>query len=182
MTPDTSADVSRSDDVHPAPDRDGTPWYLIYTRPRQENRALNSLQQQAFEVYLPLHQSERLQRGKLRIVEEPLFKRYLFVHFAGHQNPWHAIRNTLGVSQLVHSGGQPAKVPAALVDALRQLQTAPLVLFQQGDSLRITDGPFRDLQVVFEMADGDSRAIVLIQMLNRLQKISVSLDALRSAD
>ena len=124
------------------------------TAPRQEYRALENLQQQAFEVYLPLHQSERLQRGKLRLVEEPLFKRYLFVRFNEHNSPWHAIRNTLGVSELVRSGGQPAKVPAALVQALRQLQTTPQALFQRGETLRVTDGPFRDLQVVFEMQDG----------------------------
>jgi len=157
---------------------DNAHWYLIYTKPRQEYRALENLQQQAFEVYLPLYQTERLLRGKLRVVEEALFKRYLFVRFDEHRSPWHTIRNTLGVSELVRTGGQPAIVPAALVQALKQLQPRPQALYQHGEALRITDGPFRDLLAVFEMQEGDSRAIVLIELLNKMQKISINLNAL----
>lgn len=155
-----------------------THWYLIYTKPRQEYRAQENLQQQGFEVYLPLHQSERLLRGKLRVVEEPLFKRYLFVRFNEHNSPWHTIRSTLGVSELVRTGDQPAKVPAALVETLMHFDSKPDALFARGEQLRIIDGPFRDLQAVFEMKDGDQRAIVLIEMLNKVQKISISLKAL----
>jgi transcriptional antiterminator RfaH len=157
-------------------------WYVIYTKPRQEFRALENLQQQSFEAFLPLHQSERLQRGKLQLVEEPLFKRYLFVRFDASHSPWHVIRNTLGVSELVRTGGQPARVPATLIQTLMQVQASPQSLFQHGETLRVTDGPFRDLQAVFEMQDGDHRAIVLIELLNKMQKISVSLNALSKSD
>lgn len=153
-------------------------WYLIYTRPRQEYRAQENLQQQGFEVYLPLHQTERLLRGKLRVLEEPLFKRYLFVRFNAHSSPWHTIRNTFGVSQLVRTGDQPAKVPAALVESLQHFAVKPQALYARGEKCRIKAGPFRDLEAVFEMQDGDQRAIVLIEMLNKVQKISVNLNAL----
>lgn len=161
---------------------DSAPWYLIYTRPRQEYRAQENLLQQGFEVYLPLHQSERLLRGKLRVVEEPLFKRYLFVRFNADSSPWHTIRSTLGVSELVRTGDQPAKVPAVLVETLRHLATEPQALYERGEKCRIKDGPFRDLEAVFEMQDGDQRAIVLIEMLNKVQKISVNLNALGKKD
>lgn len=153
-------------------------WYLIYTRPRQESRAQQNLQQQGFAVYLPLHQSQRLLRGKLRVVEEPLFKRYLFVGFNVHSSPWHSIRSTLGVSDLVRTGNQPTRVPADLIAALMQQAVTTQPMFAHGERLRILDGPFRDLQAVFDMQDGDARAIVLIEMLNKLQKISVPLQAL----
>jgi transcriptional antiterminator RfaH len=73
-------------------------------------------------------------------------------------------------------------VPAILIQALMQVQSAPQSLFQRGETLRVTDGPFRDLQVVFEMQDGDHRAIVLIELLNKMQKIAVNLNALSKAD
>lgn len=153
-------------------------WFVIYTKPRQEYRALQNLQQQSFEVFLPLHQSERLQRGKLRLIEEPLFKRYLFVRFDEQHSPWHVIRNTFGVNELVRMGGQLAKVPTALIQTLMEVQATPQALFQRGETLRVTTGPFRDLQAVFEMQDGDHRAIVLIELLNKMQKIAVNLNAL----
>ncbi len=153
-------------------------WYLVYTKPRQEYRAQSNLLQQAFEVFLPLHHSEHLLRGKLRVLEEPLFKRYLFVRFNAHKSPWHTIRNTLGVSGLVRTGDQPTKVPSTLVQTLKQKPIASQELFQRGETLYVTNGAFRDLQVVYEMQDGDSRAMVLIELLNKMQKISINLNAL----
>ena len=182
MPPDSSHFITTPIAESQKPAIDNKHWFVIYTKPRQEYRAQENLQQQAFEVYLPLHQSERLLRGKLRMVEEPLFKRYLFVRFDEHRSPWHAIRSTLGVSDLVRTGGQLAKVPATLVQALKELQATPQVLFKHGETLRVTDGPFRDLQVIFEMHDGDHRAIVLIELLNKMQKIAVNLNALSRQD
>jgi transcriptional antiterminator RfaH len=153
-------------------------WYVIHTKPRQELRALENLQQQSFEVYLPLVKSEKLQRGKLVTIEEPLFKRYLFVCFNAELSPWHVIRNTFGVSELVRMGGQLARVPVAIIDRLKQFETTPQALFNNGETLRVTDGPFQNLEVVFDMQDGDSRAIVLIELLNKTQRVAVNLNSL----
>ena len=81
-------------------------WYLIYTKPRQEQRALLNLEQQGYECYLPLHAAEKLQRGKLSVVEEPLFPRYLFIQLDTSQTgkSWGPIRSTKGVSHLVAFG------------------------------------------------------------------------------
>lgn len=184
MHPNTSNSAKTAISATPKPSDliNSAHWYLIYTKSRQEYRALKNLQQQAFEVYLPLLQSERLLRGKLSLVEEPLFKRYLFVRFNENGSPWHSIRNTFGVSELVRTGGQLAKVPAELVEALKQLQATPQALFQRGEALQVTDGPFRNLQAIFEMHDGDHRAIVLIELLNKIHKVTINLNALSKQD
>lgn len=154
-------------------------WYVVHTKPRQESRAADNLLQQGFEVFLPMLAVERLQRGKLRLLEEPLFKRYLFVKFDADRSPWHVIRSTLGVSALLRTGSQLAQVPAEVIEQLMQHSLAPQALFKPGDTLRVTDGPFRDLEVVFQMQDGDQRAIVLVELLNKMQKIAVSVESLR---
>jgi len=153
-------------------------WYVIHTKSRQERRALENLQQQSFEVYLPLIHSEKIQRGKLVTIEEPLFKRYLFVCFDPERSPWHVIRNTFGVADLVRMGGQLARVPTGIIERLMQFETTPQALFNSGETLRVTDGPFQNLEVVFEMQDGDSRAVVLIELLNKTQRIAVNLNSL----
>ena len=155
-------------------------WYVIHTKPRQERRALDNLHRQSFEAYLPLVKVEKLQRGKLVIIEEPLFKRYLFVHFDAERSPWHLIRNTFGVSELVRTGGQLARVPFEIIDRLKQHEAAPQALFNAGETLRVKNGPFQNLDVVFDMQDGDSRAIVLIELLNKTQKISLPVNSLAS--
>lgn len=54
-------------------------WYVIHTKPRQEKRALLNLEQQGYECYLPMITVEKLRKGVLSVVEEPLFARYLFI-------------------------------------------------------------------------------------------------------
>jgi transcriptional antiterminator RfaH len=70
-------------------------WYLLYTKPRQEKLALQHLQNQAYEAYLPLVQVEKIRQGVRGLAEEALFPRYLFVQLdeAGSQS-WAPIRST----------------------------------------------------------------------------------------
>jgi transcriptional antiterminator RfaH len=78
-------------------------WYLIHTKPRQELRALENLQRQGYECYLPLLPTEKIQQKLVAIVDEPLFPRYLFIRLDSSQSgkSWTPIRSTLGVSKLV---------------------------------------------------------------------------------
>jgi transcriptional antiterminator RfaH len=54
-------------------------WYLIHTKIHQERVALESLESQGFECFLPIFRAEKLRRGELQMVQEALFPRYLFV-------------------------------------------------------------------------------------------------------
>lgn len=54
-------------------------WYLVHTKPKQEKYALENLQRQGYECYLPLLLSERIRQGILMVTDEPLFPRYLFI-------------------------------------------------------------------------------------------------------
>jgi len=73
-------------------------WYLIHTKPRQENAALLNLEQQGYECYLPILLAEKLRQGSLSVIEEPLFPRYLFIRLdpSGGSQSWAPIRSTRG--------------------------------------------------------------------------------------
>ena len=43
-------------------------WYAVHTKPKQENRALENLQNQGFECFLPLLEIEKVRRGKVQTV------------------------------------------------------------------------------------------------------------------
>ena len=94
-------------------------WYLIYTKPNQEEVAKQHLERQAYEVYLPMSLSRRKKRGKVMKLIDVMFPRYLFIHLDDTSEDWGPIRSTIGVSTLVHFGSSPAKIPEKLITALR---------------------------------------------------------------
>ena len=96
-------------------------WYLIHTKIRQERVALENLERQGFECFLPLIRAEKLRRGALLVVQEALFPRYLFIRLGTglESQSWAPIRSTMGVSRLVTFGLIPAKIDDELIGALR---------------------------------------------------------------
>ena len=75
-------------------------WFLIYTKPRQEERAKENLENQGFETFLPMIAYEKIKQPKLYSLK-PLFPRYLFTQFNKEKNNWVHIKSTRGVSHIV---------------------------------------------------------------------------------
>jgi transcriptional antiterminator RfaH len=153
-------------------------WYLIHTKPKQEQCALLNLQQQDYECYLPMLPSEKIRQGKLAVIDEPLFPRYLFIRLSKDQSAksWSPIRSTRGVSRLVSFGQEPAQVDDQLVKSLQTRNTDATVrpLFTPGEHVRLVDTPYAGLDAIYQMSDGESRVMVLIELLNKPVKLTLS--------
>ena len=157
-------------------------WYAIHSRPRQEERALENLQRQGFEAWLPMLTVEKVLRSKLVQVVEPMFSRYLFIRLDTEQTNWSPIRSTLGVSKLVSFGNRPAVVADELIEALQQLpDQAPQRLIQPGQQVKIVSGPLRGIEGIYQQPDGELRAMVLIELLNKQHRIVTDMQDLRPA-
>ena len=152
-------------------------WYLIHTKPRQEAVALENLERQGYRCYLPLMRREKVARGKLKLVDELLFPRYLFIWLESSLQSlsWTPIRSTRGVTRLVTFGKEPARVPTALIEGIRQqqesLSQAPERAFAPGDRVAITEGPFAGIEAIYQESDGERRVMVLIELMNRQVKV-----------
>jgi transcriptional antiterminator RfaH len=160
-------------------------WYLIHTKPRQEQLALDNLERQGYECYLPYLPDEKLLNGLLTIVDKPLFPRYLFIRL-GHDHTsksWAPIRSTLGVSTLVRFGTEPAKIADELIGILRrnerQLQLSPEKLFKLGERVTLTESPFAGIEGIYQMAEGERRVMVLIEILSKSVTVRVGPASLR---
>ena len=162
-------------------------WYLVHTKPRQEKSALDNLQRQGYQCYLPTFPAEKLRQRALTATDEPLFPRYLFIRLGlgDSAKSWAPIRSTRGVSRLVGFGAEPAKVPDDLIQLLLARQESehgkPERLFKPGERVRLTEAPFGGIEGVYEMADGERRAMVLIEMLSRHVRVAVAASSLRRA-
>ncbi|MEI8054779.1 MAG: transcription/translation regulatory transformer protein RfaH [bacterium] len=154
-------------------------WCLIYTKPQQEKYALLNLERQGYKCYLPMVSIEKISRGLLTIVDEPLFPRYLFAGFdnAASNKSWSPIRSTKGVRGLVVFGTKPAIVSEDLINAIRIREgviNEPKQFFTPGELVTITDGVFAGVEAIYQMKDGESRIKVLIELIGKKTQISVS--------
>lgn len=157
-------------------------WYLVQSKPRNEARALENLLRQGYETYLPLIEVERLQRGKLFKNMEPLFPRYIFLHLEEGNDNWGPIRSTLGVAGMVRFGLAYATVPDPVIEAIRErTQEIRESLFAPGDNIQIVSGPLVGLEGVFDISDGEQRSFVLLEFMQKQQRVSVSTADLRAA-
>lgn len=162
-------------------------WFLLQTKSKQENRAVENLERQGVNSFCPMMRIEKVSRGSRVVKREALFPGYLFVNFDHESVSSTSIRSTRGVSHFVTCAGAPVKVPETLITQLRQ-RTDPsndeLVsdLPKPGDSLQVVDGPFRGLNAVFSQPDGDARAIVLINILNQQVSASLPFSSLEAKD
>jgi transcriptional antiterminator RfaH len=122
------------------------------------------------------------------VVDEALFPGYLFVSFNQQSVSATSVRSTRGVSNFVSCAGAPVLVPLELIESLKQREAEQSKMaeisgaLKAGDSLEILEGPFRGLNAVFSQPDGDSRAIVLINLLNQKVKAVLSFTSLQKLD
>ena len=64
------------------------------------------------------------------------------------------------------------------LEVLAQENTLPRALFKSGDKVKLISGPFAGLEAVYDMAKGEDRARVLLEVLGRVQRLTVDLGAL----
>ena len=89
-----------------------------------------------------------------------------------------------GVVSLVRFGGRVAEVSPDLIESLRIAAEGPVAFrpfFQQGQRVRIVAGEFATLEAVFDVAEGEARAAVLLDLLGRQNRVKVGVDDLVAA-
>lgn len=158
-------------------------WYLIQTKPRQEARAQEHLLRQQYDCFRPLKPKVAASAPRSRrALDEDLFPGYVFIRL-DTQESWYPIRSTRGVCRIVAFGGQPCPVPDALIAQIRQRLEQTTVApasspFSEGEAVRVRAGN-SELQAIFLCDDGDERAVILLTLLQREQRISLPRSSLQ---
>ncbi|RYY93171.1 MAG: UpxY family transcription antiterminator, partial [Chitinophagaceae bacterium] len=93
-------------------------WYAIYTRPRWEKKVHNLLVQKGIESYCPLNKVHRKWSDRIKLIEEPLFKSYVFVRASDDLRS--EVRMTDGVINFVYWDGKPAVIKEKEIQAIRR--------------------------------------------------------------
>ncbi|MEM9151626.1 MAG: transcription/translation regulatory transformer protein RfaH [Cyanobacteria bacterium P01_F01_bin.3] len=160
-------------------------WYAVQTKPRREDVAEQNLKRQGYDTYLPELRLRRFRRGKWENAVEPLFPRYLFIRADSAQQSLSPVGSTPGVATLVRFGHLLRPVPDSIIDNLRQLEdpdthqhNADAWSHQRGAEVRVLAGSFSGLTGIFHAAIGEERALLLIELLGRQNKVTIPMDAI----
>ena len=156
-------------------------WYVVATKSRNEGVAKLNLERQGYRSLLPTINLKKRRGGQWTLIKEPLFPGYLFVSLILGTDDPAPIRSTAGCVGLVRFGHTYTPVPAELVAGLEAAAAnddPALAPFQSGDAVRLMSGPFAGLEAVYDMAKGEDRAQVLLEVLGRVQRLTVEMDIL----
>lgn len=93
-------------------------WYAIYTRPRWEKKVHNLLTQKGIESYCPLNKVRRKWSDRVKVIEEPLFKSYVFVRVS--EDGRSDVRMTNGVVNFLYWNSKPAIVKDKEIEVIRK--------------------------------------------------------------
>ena len=146
-------------------------WYLIKTKPRQEKKAKQNLENQGYVAFCPI--------AKINNRLVVLFPGYLFVQLNEKTQKFSPINSTKGVLYFVKFGLNFAKVPTNVIEFIKTNQhitTEKLInqkKFKPGDKVRISDGVFKEWTGILKCYRPNERVILLMNLFGREQTLNI---------
>jgi transcription antitermination factor NusG len=123
-------------------------WLAVYTRPRWEKKVNQLLIEKGLESYCPLNRVKRKWSDRVKVVEEPLFKSYVFVKVSDADRS--TVRMTNGAINFVYWDGKPAVIKEKEITAIKRfldeyenVEARPSQL-KINQRVRVTNGTFMD--------------------------------------
>lgn len=144
-------------------------WFVVQSKPREEERARYFLEEKGLSTYLP-HMEIAIARGSRGgLVRKPLFPSYVFCMFDPDSSLAY-VRWTKGVRKILPESVSPVPVEEGVVEAIRSLEHRDGVIRKQPlqplDRVRIVRGPMKDVLGIFEHWTSDQgRVRVLLNFV-----------------
>lgn len=156
-------------------------WFVIHTYSGYENKVKANLEKRVdsmnvgdkiFRILVPMEDEVEIKNGKRKIAKRKVFPGYVLVEMAMTDESWYVVRNTPGVTGFVGTGSKPIPLQESEVkNILKHMgieEAKPKVIFQVGESVRVTSGPFQNFIGVIEEVYPDKGKIkVLVAMFGR---------------
>lgn len=152
-------------------------WYAVQCKPLQDARAEEHLRNQGFEVFRPRVRQRRRHGSRFRQAVESMFPGYLFIHLDCERENWAPIRSTRGVAGLVRMGTQTPAVPEPVIEELKRRADGDNCIdlgsgdYRLDEPVRITEGPLAGYEALFAGRSGEERVIVLLEIMQRVQRL-----------
>ncbi len=163
-------------------------WYVVHTYSGHENRARLSLlerikqagiQDQFGEVLIPMESVIEMVRGQKRTATRKFYPGYMFVQMAVNDGTYHLVKNTPKITGFL-GGTKPVPVREEEIQQAKTqmsegaLKPRPRVVFEEGESVRVIDGPFSGFAgMVEEIKPEKQKVRVLVSIFGRATPVDL---------
>ena len=164
-------------------------WYVIHTLTGQEDKVKASvenkiqdgaLKDRVFQVLIPTEQVSEVKDGKKRISQRKFFPGYVLVEMDLDDDIWYVIRNMPGVTGFIGTKTKPIPLLDSEVNHIikqteeRKEKPTPKVIFENGDSVKIIEGPFVNFSGTVEEVNPDKGKIkVTVSIFGRATPVEM---------
>jgi transcriptional antiterminator RfaH len=161
-------------------------WHLVQFKPNSHRLAVENLQRQGFETFLPLQEITRRKASCFTVDLRPLFPGYMFVGVELNAAPWVTINSTIGVSRLVSFADNYKPLPLNVISSLmfrcnEEGKLLPPKTFNAGDSVEVLTGPFANFVATVEKIDAQHRVWVLLKFMGQSTRMCSAPDGVQLA-
>lgn len=150
-------------------------WYVVHAYSGYEKQVMRSIREQVVlkgleekfgEILVPTEEVVEMRDGKKRKSERKFYPGYVLVQMEMDDDAWHLIKSTPRVLGFI-GGTAERPVPISEREAasiLQKIETGadkprPKTLFESGEVVRVTDGPFADFNGVVEEVDYEKNRV-----------------------
>lgn len=132
-------------------------WYVVHTQTGLEDKVKTALekkigvegmQELISNVIIPTEQVSEIRSGKKKISQRKFFPGYLLVEMEFNEQTFMFVKNSPGVTGFIGLGRKPMPLAQSEVDNIlkrteeTQVKPSPKVIFEKGEQVRVTEGPF----------------------------------------
>lgn len=159
-------------------------WYVVHTYSGYENRAKKSLEERIRqnnleelfgEVLIPTENVVEISKGgQKKTSKRKFFPGYMLVQMELNDDSWHLVKGTPKITGFVGNATTPPSVPEQEVRRLTRqidegtLKPKPRVQFEEGETVRVVDGPFANFNGVVDAVNQDKGKVrVMVSIFGR---------------
>jgi transcriptional antiterminator NusG len=164
-------------------------WYIIHTYSGFERKVAESLKSRIAaeglsdkfgEILVPTEDVIEVRQGKKVVTPKLFYPGYVLVEMEMNDQTWHVVRSTPRVTGFVGSGSTPTPLSLEEVDRIvHKIEVAaespkPKLEFEKGESVKITDGPFKDFTGAVEEINTDRSTLrVMVTIFGRATPVEL---------
>ncbi|SDB23619.1 transcription termination/antitermination protein NusG [Eubacterium oxidoreducens] len=170
-------------------------WYVVHTYSGYENKVKvnldkaienRHLQEEILEVRVPMQDVVELRNGAKKQVQKKMFPGYVLVHMVMNDDTWYVVRNTRGVTGFVGPGSKPVPLTydeihklgleqGDTLDGQAQAKQQIAVDFDEGDTVMVLDGAWKDTVAVIESMNYQKQTVTInVEMFGRETPVEIS--------